>query len=95
MDFNMIVDKLWNGCKALQISRNGLDCQTDGLMIYERPTNAPKKYNIQEVFFWVTKQLQYANEIYSVPNQNFILFKPQRRLKINMEDKQKILCLFY
>ena len=60
-------------------------------MIYERPTNAPKKYNIQEVFFWVTKQLQYANEIYSVPNQNFILFKPQRRLKINMEDKWKIL----
>ena len=31
---NMIVVKVWNGSKALQISRNGLDCYTDGLMIY-------------------------------------------------------------
>ena len=43
MNSDMIVDKLWNGCKALQISRNVLDRKTDGLMIYERPTNAPKK----------------------------------------------------
>ena len=26
MNSNMIVDKLWNGSNALQISRNGLDC---------------------------------------------------------------------
>ena len=32
-------------------------------MIYERPINAPVKYDIQEVFSWVTKKLQYANEI--------------------------------
>ena len=25
---------LWNGSKALQISRNGLNCYTDGLMVY-------------------------------------------------------------
>ena len=66
MNSNMIVDKLWNGSNALQISRNGLDCQTDGLMIYERPINAPVKYDIQEVFSWVTKKLQYANESDSV-----------------------------
>ena len=35
-------------------------------MIYERPINAPVKYDIQEVFSWVTKKLQYANESDSV-----------------------------
>ena len=74
MNSDMIVDKLWNGWKALQISRNGLYCYTDELMIYERPTNAPKKYYNHDIFFWVSKQLQYANE-------NFILFMLQKRLK--------------
>ena len=74
MNSNMIVNKLWNGCKALQISRSVLDCKTDGLMIYERPTNASKKLDIQEVFFWVTKQLQYANEIECLPSQTAMLF---------------------
>ena len=35
-------------------------------MIYERPINAPVKYDIQEVFSRVIKKLQYANEIDSV-----------------------------
>ena len=50
-------------------------------MIYERPFNAPKKYDIQEVYFWVTKQLQYANEIDSVPCQSFIQLLQHKRLK--------------
>ena len=38
-----VVVKLWNGSEALQISRNGLDCKTDGLMIYKTPIHAPEK----------------------------------------------------
>ena len=45
-----VVVKLWNGSEALQISRNGLDCKTDGLMIYKIPIHAPEKKNdIQNV----------------------------------------------
>ena len=57
------------------------------LMISKRPTNAPKKHDIQEVFYWLTKQLQYADEIDSLPSQTFILFKPQKRFKKKMENK--------
>ena len=52
MKSNMIVVKLWNGSKALEISRDGLDCKTYGPMIYKRPINIPEKNIIQEVFFW-------------------------------------------
>ena len=50
-----------------------------------------KNMTFEKSFFWVTKQLQYANEIDSLPSQTFILFKPQKRLKKKMEDKWKIL----
>ena len=53
-----------------------------------------KNMTFEKSFFWVTKQLQYANEIDSLPSQTFILFKPQKRLKKKMEDKWKILQLF-
>ena len=43
------VIKLWNGSEALQMSKNGFDCWTDGLMIYKIPIHAPKKTDIQDV----------------------------------------------
>ena len=50
MNSNMIVVKLWNDSKALQISRNGLDCKIDGLMIYKIPIHAPEKKMIIRKF---------------------------------------------
>ena len=50
MNSNEIVVKLWNGSKALEISRDGLDCKTYGPIIYKRPINAPEKILILEVF---------------------------------------------
>ena len=41
-------------------------------MIYQRPINTPAKIDIQEVF---TKELQYANEIDSVPTEGFSCIK--------------------
>ena len=43
MNANNIVVKLWNGFKALLLSKDGLDCYTYRPMIYERPINAPEK----------------------------------------------------
>ena len=63
MNYNMIAVQLWNDYQALQISRDGLDCWTYRPMIYQRPINAPEKNDIQEGFFLVTVELQYANEI--------------------------------
>ena len=74
MNSNMIVVHLWNDSQALQISRDGLDCQTNGPMIYQRPINAFKKKDIQEVFFQVTIELQYANEVDCVPSKSFFGF---------------------
>ena len=51
MNSNEKVVKLWNGSKALEISRYGLDCKTYGPMIYKRPINIPEKNIIQEVYF--------------------------------------------
>ena len=53
----MIVVKVWNGSKALPISRNGLDCYIEGLMIYYRPIHGPKKI-LAETFF---RSLQSCN----------------------------------
>ena len=74
MKLNAIVVKLWNGSKALQISRNGLDCQTDGLMIYKILIHAPEKKRHSGSYFQVTIELQYANKIDSVPFQWTVLY---------------------
>ena len=50
MNSNEIVVKLWNGSKALEISRYGLDCKTYGPMIYKRPINAPEKISFRKFF---------------------------------------------
>ena len=63
MNSTMIVVQLWNDSQALQISRDGLDCWTYRPMIYQRTINASEINDIQEVFFKVTVELQYANEI--------------------------------
>ena len=68
MNSNTIVVKLWYCSNALQIPRNGLDCQTNGLMIYKIPIYAPEKNEIQEVCVQDTTELQYANKIDSVPS---------------------------
>ena len=60
--------KLWNGSEALQMSRNGLDCWTDGLMIYKISIHAPKKKRHSGSLFYATIELQYANKIDSVPS---------------------------
>ena len=56
-------------------------------MIYKRPITALKNPDIQEVFFLVTIEWQYVNEINSVPPQSFILFKLRDRLIKRVEDE--------
>ena len=48
MNSNEIVVKLWNGSKALETSRDGLDFKTYGPMIYKRPITAPKKISFRK-----------------------------------------------
>ena len=63
MNYNMKGVQLWNDSQALQISRDGLDYWINRPTIYKRPINALEKNYIQELFFKVTVELQYANEI--------------------------------
>ena len=51
MKSNTIVVKLWNGSKALQITRNGLDYKTDVQLIYKIPIHAPEKKKTFRQFF--------------------------------------------
>ena len=58
---NEIVVKLWNGSIVLEISRDGLNCKTNGSMFYITPSNAPAKKSYTGSFNQVTIKLQYAN----------------------------------